>query len=220
MSVASTKARVLIVEDHPIFREALVQLINRQQDLVACGECDDAREIAAVVETQKPDVLLLDLMLNGAGGIDLIKQLHALFPQVRILVLSMHDESVFAARALRAGALGYVMKQEASGNVIAALRAVLSGELHVSRKVGIALMQKAIATPEGEPGEDIARLSDRELHVFELIGAGVPTREIAARLGISIKTAETHRENIKHKLDLQSGAELISRAQTWVRGKD
>jgi len=97
---------------------------------------------------------------------------------------------------------------------------VLSGELHVSRKVGIALMQKAIATPEGEPGEDIARLSDRELHVFELIGAGVPTREIAARLGISIKTAETHRENIKHKLDLQSGAELISRAQTWVRGKD
>jgi len=218
MSAAASKARVLIVEDHPLFREALVQLINRQQDLVACGECDDSREIAAAIENQKPDLLLLDLMLNGAGGVDLIKQLHALFPKLRILVLSMHDESVFAARVLRAGALGYVMKQEASSHVIAALRTVLAGEIHVSRKVGIALMQKAIAAPEGEGGDGVAKLSDRELHVFELIGAGVPTREIAKRLGISVKTAETHRQNIKHKLDLRSGSDLVTRAQDWVRG--
>ena len=216
MSAAPDKARVLIVEDHPIFRDGLAQLINRQQDLAVCGECDDAKEIVAAIKTQKPDVILLDLMLNGAGGVDLIKQLRALFPKVRILVLSMHDESVFAARVLRAGALGYVMKQEASGNVIAALRTVLAGEIHVSRKVGIALMQKAIAVPEGEPADGVAQLSDRELHVFELIGAGVPTREIATRLGISIKTVETHRENIKHKLDLTSGADLVARARAWV----
>jgi len=218
MSAAHSKARVLIVEDHPIFREGLAQLINRQKDLITCGECAEAREIAAAIETHKPDVLLLDLMLNGAGGIDLIKQLHALFPQLPILVLSMHDESVFAARALRAGALGYVMKQEASDHVISALRTILAGELHVSRKIGIALMQKAIATPENSPHDGIAKLSDRELHVFELIGAGVSTREMAPRLGISVKTVETHRENIKHKLELTSGAELITRAQSWVRG--
>lgn len=218
MSASPSKARVLIVEDHPIFREGLVQLINRQQDLAVCGECDDPKGIADAIEKQKPDVLLLDLMLNGAGGIDLIKQLHTLFPKVGILVLSMHDEAVFAARALRAGALGYVMKQEASGNVVAALRTVLAGEFHVSRKIGITLMQKAIAIPEPSPTDGVARLSDRELHVFELIGAGVPTREIATRLGISIKTVETHRENIKHKLELRSGADLVARAREWVRG--
>lgn len=218
MSAGPNKARVLIVEDHPIFREGLVQLINRQQDLMACGECDNAKEIVAAIEVQKPDVILLDLMLNGAGGVDSIKQLCALYPQVRILVLSMHDESVFAARVLRAGALGYVMKQEASGNVIAALRTVLAGEIHVSRKVGIALMQKAIQMPEPSAADGAAKLSDRELHVFELIGASVPTREIATRLGISIKTVETHRENIKHKLDLESGAELVARAKEWVGG--
>lgn len=218
MSAAPPKARVLIVEDHPIFREGLAQLIDRQRNLSVCGECGDAKEIVSAIEAQKPHALLLDLMLNGAGGIDLIKQLHTLFPKLRILVLSMHDESVFAARALRAGALGYVMKQEASVNVVNALRTVLAGELHVSRKIGITLMQKGIASPEVEPAGSVAKLSDRELHVFELIGAGVPTREIAARLGISIKTAETHCENNKHKLDLATGADLVASAQAWVRG--
>lgn len=210
-------ARVLIVEDHPIFREGLAQLINRQEGLAVCGEADDPKSAVAAVEKHDPDVVVLDLMLNGAGGIQLIKQLRALSAKARILVLSMHDESAFAERALRAGASGYLMKQEASGAVINAIRTILSGELHVSRKVSIWLMQKALSTPEIAPEDEVSKLSDRELHVFELIGAGVPTREIATRLGLSVKTVDTHRENIKRKLELSNGSELVNRAQSWVR---
>ncbi len=218
MSKAAAKARVLIVEDHPIFREGLVQLINRQSDLAVCAEAATPQEALAAVEKHAPEVAVLDLMLNGAGGTELIKQLRALFPQLRILVLSMHEEAVYAERVLRAGASGYVMKQEASGTVIAAIREVLAGEMHVSRKLTVSLMQKALAAPEPGAGDTAALLSDRELQVFELIGAGVPTRDIATRLGLSVKTIETHRENIKHKLELPSGAELVVRAQSWVRG--
>jgi len=218
MSAAPRKARVLIVEDHPIFREGLAKLVNRQADLLVCAEAATPREALAAVEKHAPEVAVLDLVLNGAGGIEMIKQLRALFPQLGILVLSMHEESVYAERVLRAGASGYVMKQEASGTVIAAIRAVLAGEIHVSRKITVSLMQKALAAPEICVGDVPAHLSNRELQVFELIGAGIATREIATRLGLSVKTIETHRENIKHKLDLPNGAELVNRAQTWVRG--
>lgn len=218
MSDASAKARVLVVEDHPIFREGLAQLINRQPDLIVCAEAATPQEAIAAVEKHAPEIAVLDLMLNGAGGIELIKQLRALFPQLRLLVLSMHEENIYAERVLRAGASGYVMKQEASGTVIAAIRAVLADEMHVSRKLTVSLMQKALAAPETGAGDAATLLSDRELQVFELIGAGVATRDIATRLGLSVKTIETHRENIKHKLDLPNGAELVTRAQAWVRG--
>ncbi len=219
MTAAVRKARVLVVEDHPIFREGLAQLINRQPDLTVCAEAATPQEAIAAVEKDAPEIAVLDLMLNGAGGIELIKQLHALFPQLRLLVLSMHDENVYAERVLRAGASGYVMKQEASGTVIAAIREVLAGEMHVSRKLTVSLMQKALAVPETGADDVTAALSDRELQVFELIGAGVATRDIATRLGLSVKTIETHRENIKHKLDLPSGVELVVRARAWIDGQ-
>lgn len=219
MSTA-TKARVLLVEDHPIFREGLAQLINRQPDLAVCAEAGTPKSAVAAAQAHAPDIAIVDLMLDGAGGTELIKQLRALFPGLRILVLSMHEESVYAERALRAGASGYVMKQEASGTVISAIRAVLAGDMHVSRKLTVSLMQKALAASSDAAGAEAALLSDRELQVFELIGADVPTREIARRLGLSGKTIETHRENIKRKLDLPTGVELVKRAQAWVRGPE
>ncbi len=214
----NSKARVLIVEDHPIFREGLVQLINRQRDLAVCAEATDSREALAAAARHLPDIILLDLTLKGIGGLELLKEIKALHPKPPILVLTMNDESLYAERALRAGASGYLMKQEASSDVIAAIRTVLAGEMHMSRAIEIALMRKAIANPELTASDAIGALSDRELQIFEIIGAGVPTRDIATRLGISIKTIETHRENIKRKLDLASGADLLTRAQEWVRG--
>lgn len=214
----SDKARVLIVEDHPIFRDGLVQLISRQRDLIVCAEAADAKQALAAAEAEPPDVILLDLMLQGTGGLELLKQLRALLPKVPILVLTMNDETLYAERALRAGASGYLMKQEASSTVITAIRAVLAGEIYVSRAIEVTLMRKGLAAPEVTPFKGAGRLSDRELQVFELIGAGVPTREIATRLGVSVKTIETHRENIKRKLGLASGVELVGRAQQWVRG--
>ena len=212
------KARVLVAEDHPIFREGLVQLINRQHDLIVCAEPAGAQEALAAAETSSPSIILLDLAVGGTGGIELLKQLKALAPKVPILILTMNDEALYAERALRAGASGYLMKQDASGTVIGAIRAVLAGGLHVSRTMEIALMRKGLAVPELSSADRVSRLSDRELQVFELIGAALPTREIAARLGVSGKTIETHRENIKRKLDLANGAALVTRAKQWVRG--
>ena len=212
------RARVLVVEAHPIFRKGLVQLINRQRDLAVCAAPADVPQALAAAAGSRPAIILLDLELSGIGGLELLKQLKALAPKVPILILTMNDEALYAERALRAGASGYLMKQEASETVIRAIRAVLAGELHVSRKMEIQLMRKGLAVPELSAADSVSRLSDRELQVFELIGAALPTREIASRLGVSGKTIETHRENIKRKLGLGNGAALVTRAQQWVCG--
>ena len=153
-----------------------MQLIGRQSDLEVCAEAGDHREALEAAGRHAPDIVLLDLMLDGTGGLELLKQLKVLAPNVAILVLSMHDEALYAERALRAGASGYLMKQEASGTVIGAIRAVLAGQIHVSRTIEVTLMQKGLAAPEISQPDSVARLSDRELQVFELIGASVPTR--------------------------------------------
>lgn len=212
------KARVLVVEDHPIYRDGLTQLIDRQRDLHVCAEASTAKEALALAKSHRPDLVLLDLTLQGTGGVEVLRQLKALHPKLPVLVLSMHDEAQYAERVLRAGAAGYLMKQEASGTLIGAIRAVLAGELHMSRRMEVTLMRKALAVPELSPDDTVSGLTDRELQVFELIGAGIPTREIATRLGVSSKTIETHRENIKRKLELAGGPELVIRARTWVRG--
>lgn len=214
----AAKARVLVIEDHPIFREGLVRLINRQRELVVCAAPADAPRALVAAKSTGPAVIVLDLALRGTGGLDFLKQLKALAPNVPVLILTMSDESLYAERALRAGASGYLMKQETSGTVVRAIREVLAGGLHVSRKIGLTLMRKGLAVPRLHPTDSVSRLSNRELQVFELIGADVPTREIAIRLGVSGKTIETHRENIKRKLVLGNGAALVARARQWLRG--
>jgi DNA-binding NarL/FixJ family response regulator len=208
---AREKRRVLIVDDHPIVREGLAQLINREANLEVCGEAGDADEALKLIARLKPDIAVVDLVLQGTNALDLIKTVKDRTPQVPVLVLSMHDESLYGERALRAGARGYIMKQEASENLLKALRQVLKGDLYASEPLKLKMLQKfsGISASASSPVES---LSDRELEVFELIGQGLGTRQIADKLCVSIKTVETYRAHIKDKLNLANGAQLVQQA--------
>lgn len=210
------KKRVLVVDDHPLLREGIVQLLNRQRDLAVCAEAGDAAGAKQTLLDSSPDGVVLDLALGHGDGIELIKQLKALRPDVPILVVSMHEETTFAERALRAGAGGYVMKHQSPDEVLAALRTVLQGDIALSRKMNTLLVRRSLGIEADADDPVKAKLSDRELHVFQLIGTGLATRQIAAELGLSVKTIETYRENLKVKLGLKDGAALVSRAKRWV----
>jgi DNA-binding NarL/FixJ family response regulator len=207
--------RVLVVDDHPIVRQGLTLMIDQEPDLEVCGEAEEARAALAAIEADPPDVILLDISLPGPDGFELLKAIRAAFPGLPVLVLSMHDESMYAERALRAGANGYIMKQEATESVLVALRRVLRGEMYVSDRVSN-IMLRQIATGAGPAGDTpVARLSDRELEVFRLIGEGRGTRRIAEELYLSVKTVETYQAHIKEKLGLQSSRDLVQRAIEW-----
>ena len=213
------KKRVLVVDDHPLLRAGLIQFIDRQEDLICCGEADSAASTQSAVPSCKPDLVLLDLRLRSEDGLELIKSLKSQFPELLILVLSQRDETLYAERALRAGARGYIMKEEAAGEVLSAVRAVLSGEFYLSRKLAIRLVQKSIESRPAVSGPGIGSLTDRELQVFELLGSGLSTRQIATKLNLSFKTIETYRENIKHKLGLSGSTDLVRCATNWVEGR-
>jgi len=216
------KKRVLVVDDHPLLREGLSQVFNRQDDFVVCAEAATPAEAKSALFEKKPDVIVLDLMLGNADGIELIKALKTLDPSAAILVISLHDEGVYAERALRAGALGYIMKEQATEQVLAAARAVVRGEIYLSPKMNTLLLRQRLtdtSRTKEKPAKRELPLSDRELHVFRLLGAGLGTRQIAAELKISIKTVETYREKIKVKLNLKDGADLLARARAWVEGR-
>jgi len=216
---APAKRRVLIVDDHPRLRDGLAKLINRQHDLICCGEADSVRSAQEAVAGHKPDLLLLDLRLGDADVLELIKVLKAQYPHLVILVISQYDDTLWPERALRAGALGYVVKQEATEEVLGAIRAVLGGNLYVSRSVAGLLVQKFIQNKPEVPRSGVESLTDRELQVLRLIGLGWSTREIAGELTLSFKTVESHRENIKHKLGLRDAAHLASHANEWVQSR-
>ncbi len=205
------KFRVLLVDDHPILRQGLARLINEQKDLMVCGEFEDAAKALDSIENIKPDAAIVDISLKGASGIELLKNIKVRFPQLLVLVLSMHDESLYAERALRAGASGYIMKQEATEQVLVALRKVLGGEIYLSEPMSSKLMHQLVG---GKPtaGSLLERLSDRELEIFGLIGQGRGTRQIAEQLHLSVKTVESHRAHIKEKLNLKNATELVHRA--------
>lgn len=217
MSDRRNKTPILVIDDHPIFREGVARLINHQPDLVVCGETGNLAAAKQVLETRRPTLVMLALRLGTSDIFELIKGWKSRFPELRVLILSAYDEALFAERALRAGASGYVTKEETPEETISAIRAVLAGEMYVSRKIASCLLQKLILSKPVVRHAGVETLSDRELQVFLMLGTGLSSRKIADHLHLSVKTIETYRENIKHKLHLQNAAELIRHATQWAQ---
>jgi DNA-binding NarL/FixJ family response regulator len=212
--------RVLIVDDHPIVRQGLRRVMENEEDLVVCGEAETARDARAAIKEQDPDVIIADISLKQGDGIELVRDVRAHHPQLPILVLSMHDEAIYAERMLSAGANGYIMKQAASEQFLVALRRVLDGGIYVSEAVGNNMIQKFAAGGSYISANPIDRLSNRELQILHMIGKGMSTRETAHSLNLSIKTVESHRQRIKRKLNLSTGTQLVQYAVNWFTGRE
>jgi len=212
-SVAPDQKRtVFVVDDHPLLRQGLALLINQERDLKVCGEAEDAHTAMTAIAASKPDILIADISLKGPDGLDLLKNLRAYYPDLPVLILSMHDESIYAERALRARANGYIMKQEATEKVLVAVRRILGGDVYLSDRMANKLLHQYINGASPDLNSRLSILSDRELEVFRLIGEGRGTRQIAESLHLSIKTVETYQAHIKSKLSLRSGRELVQDA--------
>ena len=216
MSDLKEQKKIFIIDDHPIVRQGLTQLIAQEPDLVVCGEAARTADALVGLARETPDVVILDLSLNEEDGLGLIKTIRGDYPGITVLVLTMHDETFYAERALRAGALGYLTKQEASANVLAAIRSLLGGEMYVSDHISPRLVKRLLdgATPNDDPLMD--RLSNRERQVFESIGLGNSMQDIADELDLSVKTVETYRGHILEKLYLRNSRELVQYAVRWV----
>ncbi|MFH1723546.1 MAG: response regulator transcription factor [Elusimicrobiota bacterium] len=211
------KRRVLIVDDHPIVRLGLTQLINQEQDLVVCGEAEDVDQALRALADLEPDIAIVDISLKNSSGIELIRAIKTRHEGLPVLALSMHDESLYAERVLRCGARGYVMKQEVTESVVEALRKILGGSVYVSERMSAKILEKLVhggRVPSDSPTE---RLGNRELEVFQLIGHGFGTSQIAEKLHMSVKTVEAHREHIKKKLNLKNASELLRFAIEWEK---
>ncbi|MDW7709722.1 MAG: response regulator transcription factor [Deferrisomatales bacterium] len=214
-----TRRRVFLVEDHPVFRRGLREIIAQEEDLEVCGEADTVTKASCAIARDQPDLVIVDICLQERSGLELIKELRERHPKLVVLVVSMYDESLYAERALTAGALGYVMKQEAPESIVRAARSVLEGRPYLSQKLTAALIGRFVGAgtpqgpaPEASPHE---RLTSRELEVLQMIGQGLTTGEIAGRLAISVKTVGTHREKLKEKLNLKTASELNRYATLW-----
>lgn len=214
------KSRVFVVDDHPIVRQGLTLMINAESDLTVCGEAEEAQIALQAIVESSPDILIVDISLNGPDGLELVKHVRALLPEIPILVLSMHDEATYAERALRARANGYIMKQEATEKVLIAIRRILSGGIYLSDRMANKLLQQHIGSSAATGQSRITELSDRELEVFRLIGDGHATRQIAEELHLSVKTVETYQAHIKEKLLLRTGRELVQQAIFWKMSQE
>ena len=214
------KTPIVVIEDHPLFRERLVHLIETEPDLEVCGETDNVPDGVALIREKKPEAVILDITLKRSNGLELLKDLRALGLDIPVLVLSMHEESLYAERALRAGARGYITKSEASSQVLAALREVLRGEVYLDSRAMARIVQRAVTAKKEEPLNPIAQLSDRELEVFDLLGRGRTTREIGACLHVGLTTVDTYRARIKEKLRLENAARLFAEASRWVQSRE
>jgi DNA-binding NarL/FixJ family response regulator len=208
--------KIVIVDDHPILRKGLSMLINQEADLAVAGEAGDARKAMEVIENIKPDMVIVDISLPGVDGVELIKNIKLKYGDLPALVVSMHDEALFAERALRSGARGYIMKQEAVEKVLVAIRRILAGEIFVSSAIATKMLEKLVEGESKNAASPLDLLSDRELSVFQLIGRGMGTRQIAEELHLSVKTIESYRSHIKEKLRLTSGMDLLTYAIQWT----
>jgi len=216
IGTTAQKKRILVVDDHPFLREGVRRFLNQYEDLEVCGEAGDVQQATEAVERLRPDLMLLDIRLGNGDAIELIKAVRARFPTLRILVYSQHEESIFAERSLRAGAQGYLVKNETPAEVLAAVRCVLEGGLYVSRRMAGSLLNKLLHAAPGTPTNRVEGLSDREFQVFRMLGSGLTNRQISQELKLSVKTIETYRENIKHKFGLRTAAELMRHAVEWL----
>ncbi|MFO1498927.1 MAG: response regulator transcription factor [Verrucomicrobiota bacterium] len=208
----SNKHRVFIVDDHPIVQQALGDMLNHEADLEVCGSTQNARAALDQIEKLRPDLVILDLVLNGANGIDLLKDIRVRYPKQLVLMLSMHDEAIYAFRACRAGAAGYIMKAEATEKLLVAVRQILEGGLYLSDRMQKRVLDRMHARTTEEQAHPLDQLSDREIEVLRLLGHGRSTREIAGQLHLSVKTIESHRAHLKEKLNLKTGTELVQYA--------
>lgn len=214
-----SKHGVLIVDDHPIVRQGLAQLINQEQDLEVCGQAENASQAMQAIGELSPAMVIVDISLQDTSGMELIKDIKVRHPNLPVLTLSMHDEAVYAERALRAGAMGYIMKQEATERVITAIRRVLAGDVYVSESMAAKMVSKLATAGAARSTSPVDRLSNRELEVFRLIGEGHGTRQVADKLHLSVKTIETYRAHIKTKLGFKGAAELFRSAIEWVNAE-
>ena len=213
---SEAKQRLLIVDKHPMMRQGLAQLINHERDLTVCGEADTAAQAMKRIKADRPDLVLADISLPDRNGLSLIHDVRALRPELPVLVVSAHDESLYAERVLRDGGRGYIMKQEGGKRLMLAIRQVLGGQIYVSEKMSAKILEIFSGHRTEAAHSPVERLSDREFEVFQLVGQGKGTREIAGHLHLSVKTVEVHRANIKRKLELKRGADLVRYAIRWT----
>jgi DNA-binding NarL/FixJ family response regulator len=216
VDVPAKKYRVLLIDDHPIVRQGLTLLIDREVDLSVCGEADGAHSAFHAITTLRPDIVVLDISLPGPDGLDVLKEIRMRSSSLPVLILSMHDESIYAERAIRAGANGYIMKQEATEKVLVAIRRILRGEVHLSDRLTSSMLQQYVRGTISSKSSPFLSLSDRELEIFRLIGEGRGTRQIADELHLSVKTIESHQAHIKEKLALRNARELVQHAIEWT----
>lgn len=215
----SRRVRILIVDDHPVMREGLVRVLEREAGLRVCAEAASIPEALAAITTAKPDLAIVDISLGGQNAIELIKDIKVRHPQLPLLVHSMHDEAVYAERSLRAGASGYVMKQEPPQQLLAAVRRVLDGEIYLSENMTRELVRRTAIGGRNEGASSLHQLSDREFEIFEMLGRGLQIKEIAGLLHLSAKTVHSHRERLKEKLQLRSSASVVRRAIQWAESQ-
>ncbi len=211
----ATESRILVVDDHPLVRQGIAQFINQEKDMTVCGEASDGHEALSIIEELKPDLVIVDIEMKGLGGMELVSNMKVQYPDIPVLMLSMHDENLYAQRALSAGARGYLMKEEDPEKVVQAIRTILNGDVYASQKATLKIL-KMVSTAN-DMGSFVDRLSNRELEVFRMIGDGYRTRHIASKLILSAKTVESYKARLKQKLLLKDAAELARYAAEWVK---